>query len=82
MSLLSNLLEFSNMQSSSLLFCESPKDLPISQCPSQTEKVIPKDLKYLMSARKTEEPTPEKRGTSKSLTKMNLFSLAAKVDPK
>lgn len=71
MSLLNNLLEFSNMQSTSLFFCESPKD----------SVPRPKELKQLLSARKEDEVTPEKRMASKSLTKMNLFS-GAKVDPK
>lgn len=75
MNLLSNLLEFSHYQPTSLMFCESPKDVSLDR--------NTKELRNMMSARKEETVTPEKRTVSKSLSKLDLLSLSnTKIDPK
>ncbi len=77
MDLLTNLLEFSDHKSSSMLFCLSPKE-------TQQQDKNMKQLKNLMSERKDECITPERKVTSKSLSKLDLLTLSsnAKIDPK
>lgn len=75
MNLLSNLLEFSHNQPSSLMFCESPKELNLDKNTKQ--------LRNMMSARKDVASTPERRTSSKSLSKIDLLSFSnTKIDPR
>lgn len=71
MSLLSNLIEFGNIQSTTLELCQSPKTMQTPYCPP------------IMSAQKqTTSESDRQRPASKSLTKMSFFTSVQKIDPK
>ena len=70
MSLLNNLIEFSTYQPTSLLFCTSPKE--------SNDQKFTKEFRGLISA-----VTPQRKPSSKSLSKLQLISAsAAKIDPR
>ena len=71
MSLLSNLIQFGNIQSTTLELCQSPKTMQTPYSPP------------IMSAQKLAvSESDRQRPASKSLTKMSFFTSVQKIDPK
>ena len=73
MSILSNLLEFSTLQSTSLTLCPSPEN-PSFPSLELSQKTASKESDTSLGEKK--------RPASKSLSKLSFFSSIPKIDPK
>jgi hypothetical protein len=69
MIILSNLIQFGNLQSTTLELCQSPKNMPYYPPISSAQKLAVPESDRL-------------RPASKSLSKMSFFTSVQKIDPK